>query len=348
VSGQITLVTGATGSLGNNLVKALLDDGDRVAVFKRHAEPLGAIAEVRADIEVRFGDVRDSASVAAAMTGVRRVYHLAGLVSPLDRYEQEMIQVNGLGAHTVALEALRASVERVVHVSSTAAIGYPPDHAVADEGFEGNESVADTGYARSKRLGEQMVLGLAVAGLDVVVVNPSAVIAPGGPNLRHGWAELVDAVARGRVRVYPPGGSAFCAAADLVDGLRAAMRVGRTGHRYILSTCNLSYREFIALISEVAGVAVPSRQVPRHLLGAAGRVGGLVGRIAPPDRVPPIAPETINLMRRYLFYDQSKAVLELGMQQTSLREAIQDTLTWCEGLRVGRGPKRGSHERQAA
>src|SRR5437764_153470 len=77
---------------------------------------------------------------------------------------------------------------------------------------------------------------------QVVVVNPSAVIAPGG-SLRYGWAAVIEAIRRGRMPVYPGGGSAFCSRRDLVDGLTRAMRSGKHGQRYILSSENLSYRD---------------------------------------------------------------------------------------------------------
>ena len=329
MSGRPVLVTGATGCLGGHLTRRLVDDGYDVVVLKRHEEPLGPIAGLNRDVEVRMGDVTDPASVHAAMAGIGTVYHLAGIVAPFNRLSERMWRVNVAGSFHVGCAALAARVDRMVHTSSVAAIGYPPDGVVADESFPRGESVAANAYSTTKYHGEQAVLDLARAGLDVVAVNPAAVLASGG-DPRYAWSALVDATLRGKVKVMPPGGTAVCTAHDLVDGLLKAMSVGVTGERYILSSANVTYWDLIRMIATAGQVSVPRLRAPGPLLRVAGAATATAARwIRDPYSTPVLVPENVELMTRLLYYDQARAVRELGLAQTSVEKAVADMVQWC-------------------
>ncbi len=318
------LVTGATGCLGSNVVHRLVREGRDVVALVPHGEPLGRLHALRKDLEVRHGDVRNPEDIAAALKGIKRVYHVAGVAIPSNRCEQIMWEINVYGVHNVLSLALRAGVERVVHVSSTAAVGYPPDDVVASEGFATEDSVADNAYARTKRFGERIALSFNGANMEVVAVNPAAVIAPGGDK-RFGWSGVLDVAMRGLLRVMPAGGSSFCSAPDLVDGLIRAMRAGKPGERYILSSQNLSYRELGSLVAAAVGVAAPYFTAPSWLLRLLGAVND---RLLPRGRVSVFVPENVELMTRRLYYDQTKAIRELGISQTPVATALGLVHEW--------------------
>ena len=318
------LVTGATGCLGSNVVQRLVREGRDVVVLVPHGEQLGRLLPLRGAIEVRHGDVRSPDDVAKAMAGVSHVYNVAGVAIPSNRVERLMWEVNVFGVHNVVGAAARAGVERVVHVSSTAAIGYPPAGVVASERFRYEDSVTENAYSRTKHYGELAALSFNGAGTEVVVVNPAAVIAPGGDK-RFGWCGVLDVAMRGLLRVMPAGASSFCSSADMVDGVLRAMRVGRPGERYILSSQNLTYRELGSLVAAAVGVAAPHFTLPTWLLRLAGALNDL---LLPKARVSVFVPENVELMTRTLYYDQSKAVRELGMSQTPVASAIALVNDW--------------------
>ncbi|QIS19406.1 NAD-dependent epimerase/dehydratase family protein [Nocardia terpenica] len=321
-----TLVTGATGCLGTALTRALLDDGDRVVVLAQPGAGPGGLRDLLDHLEFRAGDVTDPEALTTAMHGIDRVYHLAGIAVPLNSVADRMWQVNTVGSYTVARAAAAAGVRRMVHVSSSAAIGYPPDHTVADETFDARNSVADTAYGTTKRWGERLVLDAATGDFEVVVVNPAAVYAPGG-DLRWGWSRLVHAARRGLLRAAPTGGTAVCAVRDFVDGTRKAMRHGRSGRRYILSSANLGYREIGAALSIALGRHHRVREVPAPALRAVARVNAGVARLrTDPLRSSLLVPENVGLMTRRLYYSQRRAVTELGMTQTPVDQLFRDLI----------------------
>jgi len=322
-----TLVTGATGCLGSSLARALVARGERVVALKPHAEPLGPLAALRGHIDVLHGDVRRIEDVRAAMRGVDRVYHVAGVAAQVDRLATLMWEVNVAGTHNVAAAALEAGVARMVHVSSSAAIGYPPEGVVADEDFPAVCSVTDTAYAMTKRRSEQAVQALVHAGLDAVIVNPAAVLAPGA-SPTQGWGGIVDAVASRRLRTHPRGGTGVCTRETLVAGMLAAMDSGRAGRRYILCSANLDYREMFAIIAAEAGVRAPARRIPAPALRTLGRMVDAWGALRPQSQLAAgFGRATADLALRRLYYDGGRARRELGVPDGDVRAAIAEMLT---------------------
>jgi nucleoside-diphosphate-sugar epimerase len=279
---------------------------------------------LRGDVEVRLGDVRDPGDVAIAMAGVTNVYHVAGIAVPSNRVERRMWEVNVCGVHNVLSAAVKAGVGRVVHVSSTAAVGYPPNGVVASERFRYEDSVTENAYSKTKFEGERIALSFNGAGTEVVVVNPAAVIAPGGDK-RFGWSGVIDVATRGLLRMMPAGASSFCSAADMVDGMLRAMQRGRPGERYILSSENLTYRELGSLVANTVGVTPPYFTVPTWILRL---LGTLNERFLRQGQVSVLVPENVELMTRQLYYDQSKAVRELGVSQTPVATALGLVNDW--------------------
>jgi dihydroflavonol-4-reductase len=324
------LITGATGCLGSNLTKRLIDEGADVVVFKRHGEHLGPLVEYRRKFETRFGDVRDADSCRRAMAGITRLYHLAGIAVPLNRLAPLMWDINVMGTHNVLRAAAEQGVARVVHVSSISAIGYPPHGTVASETFDFRDSASTNSYSVTKRHGETIALGFNGAGMEVVVVNPSAVIAPGGDR-RYSWTAVIDTAIKQRVWAIPTGGSGFCGGRDLVDGLQRAMERGRAGERYILNSVNLSYAELARMVGDVSGAARPQVRIAPALLALAGHVNDLRSAFHRDlGRLPTLVSETADLMSRQLYYDPSKARDELQFSPSPLIDAVRDVYEWCK------------------
>ncbi|MCM6772529.1 NAD-dependent epimerase/dehydratase family protein [Nocardia sp. CDC159] len=321
---EATLVTGASGCLGAALTRALVADGERVVALVQPGAGPGGLRDLLDDIEIRYGDVTDPEALARALRGVARVYHLAGIAVPLNGLAAHMWEVNVLGAQLVARAAAAAGVRRMVHVSSSAAVGYPPADTIADETFDVRDSVTTTAYGTTKLWGERLVLDQATADFDVVVVNPTAVYAPGG-HPHWGWSRLVSAARRGLLRVAPTGGTAVCAAHDFVDGTRKAMRHGRSGRRYLLGSANLSYAEIGAALSAALGRDDRIREVPAKALRTVARLNAGIARLrTDPLRSPLLVPENADLMTRRLYYSPRRAVTELGLSQTPVEQLFRD------------------------
>lgn len=224
-----TLVTGGSGHLGANLVRALLARGEAVRVLVYHdSRGLEGL-----DVECVQGDLRDIDSLRRATRGCRYVYHTAAYVSLRNADLQQIYEVNVVGTRQLMRAALDAGVQRVVHCSSFGAVGRNP-RGPSDESWTINPFESALAYERSKAFAEHEVLRLVVEGLDAVIVNPSGLVGPYDFKPSFVGRTILD-FASGKMKAYVPGAFDFVPVRDVVQGHLLAREKGRTGQRYLLT-----------------------------------------------------------------------------------------------------------------
>ena len=321
---MVTLVTGATGYLGVELVRALRAQDRQVRALAR--SDAGAARLDGLGAEVVRGDVTVPDSLPPVFAGVTRVFHLAGVVAHRAREDARLRAVNVEGTRNALAACRSAGVERVVFVSSVAAVGPAATPAYPrTEGawmIDGDDGRPDFRYARSKAAGEQLALEAAADGLDVVVANPGFAIGPGDVHRVSSWP--VEEYLRGRLRFTIDGGLSYVDARDIAAGLLLTEERGRTGERYILTNDegNLSHRDFFARVGRVTGK--PRRQVhlSKGILLPVLRAGTAL-------RLPlPLDADELASSSRWWFYTAAKARSELGFATRPVDDTIRDTANW--------------------
>src|SRR5690606_13352249 len=211
------VVTGASGHLGANLVRTLLERGEQVRVLVHRSAQ--ALADLDDQIERAEGSVCEPESLASAFAEVDRVYHLAGVISIDGDPDGRVHKVNVEGTRNVARACHEQGVGRLVHVSSVHAFDMNPRDEVLDETRpQVGDSPHHSAYDRSKALGERAVREFVDAGLDAVIVNPTGIIGPVdyGPS-RLG--QLLGELASGKLPALLDGGFDFVDVRDVVDGV---------------------------------------------------------------------------------------------------------------------------------
>lgn len=272
-----TLVTGATGLVGSELVQQLLDAGKSVRIFRRETSDLSLLGAAAENVEHAVGDLRDARSVLAAMNDVSHVYHAAARVSFGPGQQAALHAVNVTGTGNVVNAALRSGVQRLVHTSSMAAFGRPSTRKPAndsgpvdraapvideDTAWDGGED--RSAYALSKYESELEVHRGIAEGLDAVIVNPSLIFGLGreGENTRR----IIDLVRSGWAKAVPPGSTNVVDVRDVAAGMRRAMDRGETGRRYFLGSENLPWKVIVSTLADAFGESPPSHTVPPSLL----------------------------------------------------------------------------------
>ena len=316
------LVTGATGFVGANIAAALAARGDHVRVLRRTTSRLDALEGV--PVEYAVGDILDPDSLAAAMQDRELVFHVAAMAQYWRSSKDTVYRVNVEGTRSIMQTALAAGVQRVVHTSSVAALGYPPHSATADESQVFPPELSWWPYGHSKHLAELEVGKGVERGLPAVIVNPTIVIGPRDVNFVSG--SLIRASARGQLRAVPSGGSNFVHVDDVVAGHLAAAERGRVGERYILGGENLSHWDAAVTAASVTGGPRPLLVLPNWSLWPLARLVDAYNAINP--RPPLAAGEQILLGGETFYVDSSKAVRELGLPQTPFRQAAADAYAW--------------------
>ncbi|MHC4405044.1 MAG: NAD-dependent epimerase/dehydratase family protein [Planctomycetota bacterium] len=316
----LTLVTGATGLLGNNIVRHLLDGGRPARVLVRESSSRRPLEGL--DVEVARGDVCDAESVRRAVEGAGCVIHSAGYVQ-LGRSRLDLHRaVNVEGTRNVA-EAARAASVRMIHVSSVDALGVRSVEEPADEQTPVNHRVR-CNYVITKREAEQVVLEEVERGLDGVIVNPGFMLGPW--DWKPSSGQMLLEVARGKAILAPRGWYSVCDARDVAAATVAAVERGRTGRRYILAGFNMSYLEAWRLFAEVSGARRPWGNAPVFAMRMAGWAGDLWRLLS--RKEPNVNSGAVALARLPKCFTSRRAEEELSYRTRPFRQSAQDAWDW--------------------
>ncbi len=321
-------VTGGSGFVGGAVLRRILAGGREVRALARSDDAAAAVRAAGA-IPVRCA-LDDHDGLVSAMRGCGSVFHLAGVNRICTRHPADLYGVNVDGAGAVVRAAAEAGVGRVVHTSSSAAIG-------ETAGTVGREDSPHRGsflshYERSKFLGERLVRRLGrELGIEVVCVNPSSVQ---GPGRETGTARLLKRVARARRPVLVRSWFSVVDVEDCAEGHALAEQRGRPGERYLLSAASLSMDDAVALLRAALGGPRHVVWLPRAAVRAAIPLSALAAR---GSEHPEICPSLLRALLHGHRYDGSRATRELGLTYRPVEETVRRALAWY-GRRDRLGP----------
>ena len=303
-------ITGATGFLGSNLVKMLVKQGVNVTILCRNKSKHPFLNNL--DITKVEGDITNYTSVLNGMKGCSHAYHTAGLLSYRKIDLDKLIEVNVKGTKNVCKAALNANIKKLVHVSSTSAVGIPKNKDnPADETYPFHTKWNRNPYMMTKRLSEEVALEFAEKGLNVVVVNPSTFYGPGDIKIHSG--EVFKNINSGNLRIVPPGGTGVIAIEDCVRGLIAAMDKGIKGQRYILNGENLTLIQLFNTIANLLDKSPITKKFPKWTylpLYFTSFIIEEVSRIF--GKSPIIDCGTIDMAWQFRYFDSTKSETQLG------------------------------------
>jgi len=319
---RTAFVTGATGFVGGNLVRALLADGWRVRALARPRSDRGNLAGL--DLETVDGDLCDG-DLARKIGSVDAVFHVAAKYSLFRRDREALLRDNVAGTRNLLAAARRAGAGRTVYTSSVAAIGVKAG-AVADETYQSPPARLIGPYKLSKYLAEREAVAAAGAGQDVVIVNPTTPIGPWDRKPTPTGDMIFVRYLTGKMPAFVDTGLNFVDVADVARGHLLAFERGHSGERYILGCENLSLRALLERVGAEVGRRAPRFSVPIWLpLGVAWLDEELLGRLG---RRPSIPLDGVRMSRESMFYDSSKAIHQLGYAPRSIDYAIRAAIRW--------------------
>lgn len=318
-----TLVTGGTGFVGRAVVVELLAAGRPVRVLVRDPEH-PALQGLR--VEAVRGDLKDPGSLKAAVQGCTHVFHAAADYRLWVPDPQEMYAVNVQGTQDLLMAAAEAGVSRVVYTSTVGALGNPGDGTPGTEDTPVSLAEMTGHYKRSKFLAEQAVLEFARQGLPVVLVHPSAPVGPWDSRPTPTGQMIVDFL-RGRMPAYLETGLNLIHVRDVAQGHLLAEARGRVGEKYILGRQNMSLSEILRLLAEISGRPAPKIRLPYFPILCLAYLNEFWATCI--SRRPPRMPLTaVRMAKKFMYFDSSKAVRELGLPQTPVRQALTEAVVW--------------------
>ena len=329
-------VTGATGFVGGSVVRRLLSEGHEV------------VALVRPDADTRLldglavervaGDLADTEALRRGTAGCEWVFHVAALYSFWGHSWDEFYQINVEGTRRVLEAALDEGATRIVHTSSIATLGIPADGTPGTEDTPVTLTDMIGHYKRSKYLGEEMVREYVRRGAPVVIVNPAAPIGVGDHKPTPTGRIVVDFL-NGRMPAYVDTGMTIVDVEDVAQGHLLAAERGTVGERYILGGENLTLKEVLDILAEVAGLRPVRIRIPRGVAFTWAYVDVSLARLSR-THVPTATPDAVRISRNYEFFSSDKAMRELGFPRSSARDALRKAVEWYRAN--GYAPRGGS------
>lgn len=314
-------VTGASGHVGANLVRALLAQGRAVRCLVHRGGP----ALDGLPVERVHGDVTDRRSLDALVEGADVVFHLAAVISIAGDLDGLVTSVNVDGARNAAEAALAAGVRRFVHCCSIHAFDQRPLDEPLDETRARAVGGAHPAYDRSKAVGEAAVREVIARGLDAVILHPTGIIGPNDFAPSRMGQVLIDLYHRRFVALIE-GGFDWVDVRDVVSGLLAAQDKGRAGESYILSGSWASVRALGALAATATGVAPPRLTAPMWLARVGAPFVTAFHRLFGGE--PLFTDESLRALRANPTIVRAKAERELGYTARPLVETVRDTYAW--------------------
>lgn len=318
------LVTGATGFVGGAVARALLRAGREVRLIVRPAADRRNIRDL--PVEIYHGDVTDLDSLRRATFGCAQVYHVAALYKLWVRRKREIYESNVTGTENVLKAARECGVEKIIYTSSVATLGLPKDGSPGDEETPVSLSDMVGHYKRSKYLAEQVARTYIQEGLPIVIVNPSTPVGEADIKPTPTGKIIVDFL-NGKMPAYVDTGLNLVDVEDVAVGHLLAAEKGKIGERYLLGNENLTLQQILFLLAEITGRPAPRFQAPYLFALGVAYADAAVARLIP-GREPLVPPVGVKLSRKKMFFDPTKAIRELGLPQTPVREALQKAVVW--------------------
>jgi dihydroflavonol-4-reductase len=317
------LVTGATGFIGSAVVRALLARGVRVRALVRPASDRANLAGL--DVETALGDLRDPASIAPAMAGVRALYHVAADYRLWVPDPAQLIRDNVATTRGVMEAAQAAGVQRIVYTSSVATLT-PDPHGPADETRAADVATTIGAYKQSKVAAERVVEAMIrEAGLPAVIVNPSTPIGPRDIKPTPTGRIIVEAMA-GRIPAFVESGLNLVHVDDVAAGHLAAFDRGTIGERYILGGQDVSLGAMLAEIARACGRRAPTIRIPRAPLFPLAYANEQLARLT--GGTPFLTVDSLRMAKHNMFYTSAKAERVLGYHARPYQVALADAVAW--------------------
>jgi dihydroflavonol-4-reductase len=316
------LVTGANGLIGSNVVRVLLQNGHTVRAFVRRSSNLESLKNL--EVELAYGDILDSATLAPAMKGCDTLFHIAAVYSYWGHSADELMQTAQQGTLQVLEAAVKAGVRKVVFTSSSVVRGFSLNKKTISENQNADTSERSA-YVVSKIAQEQAAFEFGEKNkLDVRAVCPAVTVGAPDFNLTESNRMIVRYL-KDPLKATWLGGCNIVSVKDVAAAHLLVAENGKRGERYLAGSENLEWQTVHRMISELAGLPGPYMTANHTSSLLAAAWFELAGKLTQSE--PMTTLEQAKMVGRYYWYDHSK-LAALGYQPMPARQALTETISW--------------------
>jgi len=314
------LITGATGLLGNNIVRQAIGDGHECVVLVRDSGVPRSLESL--DVRIARGDITDRESVLQASDGVDAILHSAAYLHIGWKNLEQAMHINRDGTQNI-VDAARKNQSRLVHVSTVNTLSIGNREGTIDETGSHDGQIPCT-YVASKRASEKVVVDAAKLGLNAVVVHPGFMLGPW--DWKRSSGRMVIECGKRWTPLAPSGGCSVCDVRDVARGILSALERGTAGRHYILGGENLSYFDLWTKIARAFNKRPPltvMRWPARFLAGSVGDFSACVS-----GKESDINSAALAMSSQFHCYSNQRAIDEIGFQIRPADESLQAAIEW--------------------
>lgn len=320
------LVTGANGLLATNTIVELVKNGYFVKALVRNRNKF--ILTNNSNIEIVEGDITDYSSIERAIKDCEFVIHAAAETRQGISGKKDYSKVNVTGTENVFNAAIKSSVKRIIHVSTSNVFGFGTKEIPGDETFKIRKPFSDSYYVKSKVEAQKMALSFSDK-IEVVVVNPTFMI--GACDQKPSSGRIILMGYNKRMIFCPPGGKNFVDVKDASKAIVSSLKRGKNNEAYILSGENLSYYEFFKKLSLHSDRKPFIIKIPSFIIIIVGVFGNFL-KLLGFDNETTLTNMRILCVNNY--YTNKKAETDLKIKFKGIDKAIDDAIKWFKKNRI--------------
>jgi dihydroflavonol-4-reductase len=273
-------------------------------------------------------DLLNRDSLIEVSRGMDYIIHVAAHTSVWPSKSEIYHKINVVGTQNVIHAALQNRVKRMIYVGSASSFGFGTKKNPGTEDTPFKSAKYGLDYIDSKREAQIQVLkAVKEKGLPALVVNPTFMFGPYDSKPSSG--AMIIAVARGKMPGFSAGGKNWAAVKDIAVGICNALIQGSIGECYIMSGSNLTYKEAMTIIADTIRVKPPSLTFPNWLTHFTGRISSVISGIT--GKPPKLSYAMAMVACDGHYFSSEKAIRELNLPQTNLKEAVAEAHSWFIG-----------------
>jgi dihydroflavonol-4-reductase len=313
-------VTGATGHIGNVLVKDLSKKGYEVTSLVLKDDD---ITYIEPYTKIVFGDILNKSELVEIIEDFDVVFHLAGIVEIRFGRKKQLYRVNVEGTRNILEVCQRNKIRRLVYVSSVHAIPEKPSNEIIYEPSEFDPKRIKGHYAKTKTIATNLILSQNESSLETLVVYPSGIIGPYDYKLSN-FGQVFTDYLLGRLVAYIKGGYNFVDVRDVSKGIIAAYEKGNDKEGYILSGNQISVKELLDYIAEYTGRKKVKMKIAYWFIKSISYIAEMYYLLI--RRRPLFTHYAVSVLNTNHNFSNELAKKKLGFQTRDIKESIRDTV----------------------
>lgn len=322
-------VTGATGLLGNNLVRLLVEQGIEVKALARSKEKAMKVFGDLPQIEIVVGDMAAVEDFSTELEGCDALFHTAAYFreyfQPGDHWKI-LENINVKGTLKILEEAEKRGVKKAIYVSSSGVIGLRPNGEAGDENTPPHPVTESNLYFKSKVVAEKAVDEFCrTHQLEVVQILPGWMFGLGDVAPTSSGQIILDYLSKKLPGSFD-GGTAAVDARDVAQAMIDAVERGKNGEKYIVGGKFTTLAQINETLEKVSGVPAPKMKIPNLMIWTYATVLEIYGRLTGKPIL--ISRNAVATLQAKLDVSSEKAARELGAKFRPLEETLRDEVNW--------------------